>query len=1777
MKRSAQICIPMSVQMDQLNEVDHWIQSRRRAWRVRNTDTLYLKREHLNLVQQMCGYTACLLDFDALHRHRPVDLKEQLQVAAKINPQLIPCVKRMQEVVISGCRQFLQSPPTNNSRFMQKWIDAVNDVTPTMPKEWIHEIERSRAPLKRAIQQIQARQSDEKIKIATARDITAAVDAMIENGEQGIKIASSNGQNKGWWSRLSFGYFSHAHVQAQQQHSVALQYKDKAENFILSTLHQLNAELSTGGLDTVFDILQRSAVCAVGWVKYFTAATTLHECTLHSWEQLPFSNNEQKHAYQPRVWTQDVVSFLSKVSLEVAKIVRDNMQVGSDGTQAARALQTLKLITELLDPTRQSKAVWQPDSAFAKAINSPKDDFPLPLPSLVAVTPDRAQRSRPRTRSLYQRNRAPAHSQPVVVVRQNPKSLKAAMILCVVACTKNVVQIQDKLSSAFCSKNVQDIQSCMDILKRLDPLVQGMMELGEVQADTALKRATADLLGYLVARQQLKQAIVGWKEGVLVSFLGHEAVDSPNSTDRDAFFAKVSQQFQPIKVAVILGEHVEATWMDVDGAAAECESHLLDEVKKLRHNCLALAKKVPGCRKEKCSQLNRRYDSFRSIQEHFELDSVQAAAKSAAAFCDGHVAAALDKYQRRLLRQSSSEKFADMLVALKHFAVHAPNFAMGVNERIGVQILGSMVRQRDGAAMVLKIGEELKRRGDDATALLLINDVPAFASIKTFLRNTQTLAFTIEDVLKEVDGDGIDTDSLASLHAQFQNQYWKEFVEPALADPDPKSHLKKVAAGAKKVARDARCLEWGTPASTAAIVQLLGRIFAYWTLDNLSEAYRANEDDLTAARNYLLQPHAAQVVAIMRLLDLVSPDPAAASVGAAPAPSTRKSKRHAAKRGSDDAKGTGQPPKKKKKKSIGARRSARSPAEKLKSAEKLKTVKREPRKSRRHVFVINSDDSGDETQWRAPQAPAIDVDAECAGVLGHLQNHLVEILTGEGKSVTLAVTAVVLALLGSDVDCACYSEYLSARDFNDFKMVFLAFGVEGQINYGTFNSLCEKFLNLDVNVRAATEYFISGTPSGPDHASMVAVGSQRSRALLIDEVDVFFGEDFYGNQYTPLASLQDETIEKLILHVWASKDTASYKRISKSACYLACVARFPEWKVLITSAVYDMLRALEALPTHEYVVHMQQIAYKEQDGITTRKNFGFLTIFAYLQEFDNGEIPKSVLKKRLLIPVNCGSFSYADIPQRYSCILGVTGTLRALAGCQKQMLADQYNIKRNTFMPSVYGSNQRIFSGDSPQYVHIETAASFHSGIMKMIEAPPPSGDGRSRAVFVFFEDAPKLRAFRESRHFAGLKHFAKVMTEETPAEEKTGLINQAATKGNVVLLTREFGRGTDFACYDGELDKAGGVHVIQTFVSEMKSEEIQIQGRTARQGKNGSFGMILLDSDLERVGINLGQVKEMKQTSKLYSTIDRFRNQHFNSRRLDALRSVGDISKEHRSAMKFLVDLKKSVTPGALYRKSARDEAKHFLCSRNETMPHGVSNRTLVLMDATCSMSKLLDKAKLTVANMFDSAHRVLAEQQDNSEIEIQFACYRNYSSEAHGILVSSQWESTPYRLRSFMREIRPSGGQGREAVEIGLAHANKEVAAGDDGNTVAQIILIGDMPPNTPAEVRQRRADCRGEKYWIKCGFRLTSAAEEVKLLAEAGVPVHGFYVKDDARDAFSHISSTTGGKSGFLDIDSPNGANQLEQLVTGSVLYGIGGDAYVTKYKEMLKRKGVGYLLE
>jgi hypothetical protein len=148
-----------------------------------------------------------------------------------------------------------------------------------------------------------------------------------------------------------------------------------------------------------------------------------------------------------------------------------------------------------------------------------------------------------------------------------------------------------------------------------------------------------------------------------------------------------------------------------------------------------------------------------------------------------------------------------------------------------------------------------------------------------------------------------------------------------------------------------------------------------------------------------------------------------------------------------------------------------------------------------------------------------------------LDNQFVQL--GEGKSVVLGITSTVLALMGYDVDCACYSEHLSKRDYHSFESLFSKFGLINNIRYSTFSKIAEAFLNNKGNIRQSIAATLETNPR-----SLIIVGGQssqdehRSRVIIIDEVDVFFSPTFYGKPYNPKTLLKGYEIFALTSSIW---------------------------------------------------------------------------------------------------------------------------------------------------------------------------------------------------------------------------------------------------------------------------------------------------------------------------------------------------------------------------------------------------------------------------------------------------------------------------------------------------------------------------------------------------------------------------------------------------------------------------------------------------------------------
>ena len=328
-----------------------------------------------------------------------------------------------------------------------------------------------------------------------------------------------------------------------------------------------------------------------------------------------------------------------------------------------------------------------------------------------------------------------------------------------------------------------------------------------------------------------------------------------------------------------------------------------------------------------------------------------------------------------------------------------------------------------------------------------------------------------------------------------------------------------------------------------------------------------------------------------------------------------------------------------------------------------------------------------------------------------LRGHLVEIKTGEGKSIVLGVTSIILALFNCEVVCACYSQFLSDRDLTAFKYMFEAFGVHELVSYST---LMDLGFAVDGNDR--TRQLLRGfiqrsdvTRGEPQQRKTASVneGSSRLKVLLLDEVDVVLSPDVYGETFLTAAYISDdrgeEKMKNLFRFIW--KQCQEHDRYTLLSSTEVC--RFLETiapdahkltKETLLHMIDDAIYVRQGKHDSSYsITEDGRIAYKYFDGTTTRYCYGYRTAFAYMKEAELGNISSELAGRFMSWSFNFGNVSYAEVPFLYDVILGVTGTLKDLKIEAKSVLETDYRIEKYSYIPSVYGTNKLKFAGDLEQ------------------------------------------------------------------------------------------------------------------------------------------------------------------------------------------------------------------------------------------------------------------------------------------------------------------------------------------------------------------------------------------------------------------------------------------------------------------------------------------------
>lgn len=1015
-------------------------------------------------------------------------------------------------------------------------------------------------------------------------------------------------------------------------------------------------------------------------------------------------------------------------------------------------------------------------------------------------------------------------------------------------------------------------------------------------------------------------------------------------------------------------------------------------------------------------------------------------------------------------------KFAESLVQLQQMSeeiVYAESKAQSTtqsllqdfqakNNAAGLSILAARLNNLQGK------NEHAQRWGRQ-----IVQDNDQFAAIQNYDFNKRTGAYDVNYVLEKLTSSCDELSKTKDTLMRQYNQYLKrnnELVTQHLT-PDINRNQLGRSSLVQQVIQDARMTsDWSAMVTTAP--KLLAQIFAVWTVFTSTNDYFEHGCDA----KYLRTPHAVQVMAILRLLNV---------------------------------------------------------------------------------------DVQHRSLWGAGHTP---------------RNHLAEVKTGEGKSVTLAALAVLLALSGYRVDVVCYSQHLSTRDYKEFESFFALFGLtqNNLIRYGTFETLAEIVINdMYGDIRGMVSSLVSNSPpvgSGRgDHgqSSCTKKKKKKKEILLIDEVDVFFKESFCNQMYRPRTTYRSPAVSQLLRHVWSQRaEGITADAIYEHGTYKAVSEELGDFHFLAATAVESMIYAMSTITpgssAQRYKMVDGQISYKLHDGYSASMKYGYLTMCDYLQEYENGSITADCLDHELALEILGLEFSYAKLPGKYWHILGVTGTLKELSDEEKQIIVEQYKIERDSYMPSMYGDSNLMFEKTSNVQVYEDEDNHMLAIQKEILEVLKQSRS--KRAILVFFEDEDKLNTFFYSSYGQSIIDTGfklECTTEKDDPHDRKRKILQASGPGKVTLFTRSFGRGTDFCCRSDEVREANGIHVIQSFFSEDTSEERQIKGRTARQGEKGSYSMILCATQLEQMEIPKSEslVWERKD---IYKELDHHRCNLTRVRNTAREKEMVKVEGRYQETLAFCKNLQNASQGSA----EAMEQAILFLRKRNTVQSctgQDGNSRTCVLLDATASMSHLLSSCKATLHEVFTRTSQILGEQNFDATFEMQIVVFRNYNAPPDMLLEHSIWERYPQHLEMFLEAVKPTYGWQNEAIEIAFNHVLTE----HEKTPVSQVILIGDAPPNTNEEMVWKRAE--NARHYENSKFNeMEDCQKLLPILAEKKIPVNAFYVAHRAKEAFENFASTTNANAGYLDIYSQRGADELMNIVAKQILESIGGEKLVRAYE-------------
>jgi preprotein translocase subunit SecA len=502
--------------------------------------------------------------------------------------------------------------------------------------------------------------------------------------------------------------------------------------------------------------------------------------------------------------------------------------------------------------------------------------------------------------------------------------------------------------------------------------------------------------------------------------------------------------------------------------------------------------------------------------------------------------------------------------------------------------------------------------------------------------------------------------------------------------------------------------------------------------------------------------------------------------------------------------------------------------------------------------------------WRTLGMRAFDVQLAAGIVM--FEGALVELATGEGKTLTATFPVFLRALAARGVHVATVNDYLAKRDAElmgpVYRMLGLSVGFLQQkmedadrqaeyrkdVTYGTASEFGFDFLR-DRLKRSGGQ--VASTPFwGPwttrDGQTPVDPRVQRGHFFaLVDEADSIFIDE----ARTPLiisAPTREAKPEECVMYFWADavaklmkfnehytfdvkKDKLEVTELGRQLARYSSPPSGPHSQAMdkLIEAIEKALQANHrfVLDHHYMLIDNKVVIVDESTGRPMPD-----------RHWREGLHQAVEAKEKVPIHVaadHAASITYQSYFRLYDKLAGMTGTV----------VQNSKEIRRVYKLRVVQvPTNKKVIRTRGPDLVYPTEAQKFDAMVQDIKRLRE-----KGRPVLVGTRSVEKSEAVSRRLTDLGIPH--RVLNAKQDKEEAL-IVAQAGQPGTITVATNMAGRGTDIKLGSG-VAVAGGLHVIATERHEAIRIDRQLLGRSGRQGDPGSGQMYLSLEDklLEALG----------------------------------------------------------------------------------------------------------------------------------------------------------------------------------------------------------------------------------------------------------------------------------------------------------------------------------------